>query len=299
MNWITEQQFQAQSLSYQMKQLQEQEFESIKKLSLGYQMKQLQEQEFESIKKLSLGYQIKQLQEQEREVLLKTSLLACLDDQYYQDFIESIEEIESLIKLSTEKEHLKQKLNKLLFANVITAMEAYLADAFINVTINSNDLLRKAIRNIKELKDKRLKLDEVNYLLDDSQKSAKEYFLEIIKNILIDIVYHNIWKLKEIYKQVLDIEFQETTTKEIESYVKIRHHIIHRNGKDKEGNILEITNEDILNLIALVKGFVKDIEQKINLSNLSEEERYPLRGSVTHYEAPTEPVAMEDGDVLK
>ena len=206
MNLITEQQFQDQSLE----ELQKQQSESIKKLSLNYyQRKQLQDQklqdmEQELLKKISL--KIKQLQDQKREGLLKTTLLACLDDQHYQNFIESIEEIEPLIKLSIEEKHLKQKLNKILVVNVITSMETYLANTFINTMIN---------------------------------------------------------------------------------------------GKDKQGNMLEITNEEILNLIALVKGFVKDIEQKINFSNLSEEERYPLRGSVTHYEAPTEPVAMEDWDVLK
>ncbi len=76
--------------------------------------------------------------------------------------------------------------------------------------------------------------------------------------------------------------------------------MIPRNRKDKEVNPLEITDNDILNSIELVEIITNNINEPMStLSNLSEETRYPLRGSVIRYEKPTEPVAMADWEGLK
>lgn len=46
--------------------------------------------------------------------------------------------------------------------------------------------------------------------------------------------------------------------------VEKRHHIIHRNGKDKDGNAIVITKSDVEELINNIIVFVENIEKQLN-----------------------------------
>lgn len=68
-------------------------------------------------------------------------------------------------------------------------------------------------------------------------------------------------KIKGIYKDTLDVDFG--SIQEIMKAVEKRHHIIHRNGKDKEDNSIVITNTDVDDLIACITKFVENIDDQL------------------------------------
>lgn len=49
--------------------------------------------------------------------------------------------------------------------------------------------------------------------------------------------------------------------------IDIRHDIVHRNGKDKEGNLQDISKEDVLDLAEKVSKFIGNIELGFLLQN--------------------------------
>ena len=58
--------------------------------------------------------------------------------------------------------------------------------------------------------------------------------------------------------------------------VLIRHDIVHRNGKDKDGKVHVITKENVEQLCAQVNNFIYNIERQLPPSITSEEEDISL-----------------------
>ena len=54
--------------------------------------------------------------------------------------------------------------------------------------------------------------------------------------------------------------------------IGIRHDIVHRNGKDKEGNLQDISKEDVLELAEKVSKFIGDIEYEFLLQGINPDE---------------------------
>ena len=52
-------------------------------------------------------------------------------------------------------------------------------------------------------------------------------------------------------------------TKAIEEAIQIRHDIVHRNGKDKDGNIHSISRIDVENLSNHVLDIIYEVDNKV------------------------------------
>lgn len=76
------------------------------------------------------------------------------------------------------------------------------------------------------------------------------------------VVWHNFKHIIPMYKATLDIEFPENMDKYFRA-VLIRHDIVHRNGKTKEGKQIPITQTDISDLIQSVKDLVQSIDLQL------------------------------------
>lgn len=183
------------------------------------------------------------------------------NSKFYNSFIENIENIERLMSISISQANLLITLNKMLYLNVIIAMETYLSDAFINTVVNNKDLIKRLLEKSSDFQKKKFNVFELITWLNDMNKSAEEY--------LLNITYHNIWRVKDMYKNVLSVEFSENI-EYIQNAVMIRHDIVHRNGKTKEGIEIKIKREDIIQIIEKVKEFIKIIDDQIAHLKLNE-----------------------------
>jgi hypothetical protein len=79
---------------------------------------------------------------------------------------------------------------------------------------------------------------------------------------LFKIQFHSLWKVKGLYKEVLEIELPEVTKKLINS-VFVRHDIIHNNGKSKKKGEWNINKDQINQLIDDTEELVKSIENQL------------------------------------
>lgn len=75
-----------------------------------------------------------------------------------------------------------------------------------------------------------------------------------------EIIYHHLPRVKNIYKSTLDIDLGNIS--ELMECISIRHDIVHRNGKDKDGNLQNINKEDIVRLASIVSDFIRNIESQ-------------------------------------
>ncbi|WP_409345898.1 hypothetical protein [Paenibacillus sp. MBLB4367] len=80
--------------------------------------------------------------------------------------------------------------------------------------------------------------------------------------MLLEVIYHNIPKVKHIYKNTLDVELSVDIAI-IEKAISIRHDIVHRSGKDIKGKMNEINFETLAQLIQMVRLFIKNINNQL------------------------------------
>ncbi|OCA73961.1 HNH endonuclease family protein [Chryseobacterium arthrosphaerae] len=155
----------------------------------------------------------------------------------------------------------------LLYANVITSLETYLADIFINTIFQNTLYLKKFVETYPKFKGK-----------DNSQKfELSEIFMkynkieEIVTDEILGIIYHNLSTVNQMFKDTFTIKFPSDKAT-IYKAIEIRHDIVHRNGKtkiDKETKAStehNIGKKEIQELITATTKFVSEInEQMIEL----------------------------------
>jgi hypothetical protein len=176
-------------------------------------------------------------------------------------FDEGIAAIQSLLA-SGILEPMATVHRRLLFANVITAMETFLSDTFINRVLAHDTLLQKYLDTEKAFEERKFPLKNALRVAEEIKGVATKE--------LLDMVWHNIGKAKALYAEVLGIDLG--TIGPIAKAIQIRHDVVHRNGRQKDGAIHAIEESDITDLISQVQLLTWRIYTALNgLDNVDDE----------------------------
>lgn len=178
------------------------------------------------------------------------------DDDYYDRMLyqETHTETEQTIDaIEGISEDVKSNLYRLLYANIISKMEVFLCDTIVQQVLSSDANKKKFLQTYTPLAEQQIPMKAIY--------SKYDALDTIIRNALTSIVYHDLKLVRKLYVNTLDVTIPEN--KEIEEAIQIRHDIVHRNGKDKEGNLREIKKEDVLKLAQTVADFISAIEEQL------------------------------------
>ncbi len=173
--------------------------------------------------------------------------------EFYGNFTSAVLDIENLLKVEVDEAY-QNCLYRLLYVNVITALETFLSDAFISLVVPSRELMRKFVESTPEFKAEKIPLSSVFQAFDEIEQKAKSY--------LADVVWHNLGRVKPMYRDVLTIEFADDIG-DLTRAILIRHDIVHRNGKTKAGEEILISKQSVEELIRRAEGFAQDIDRKL------------------------------------
>lgn len=193
--------------------------------------------------------------EEENEYYANT-LLSMQEEKgnYFTLFNTSMDQIkEALAGIQNLSVPIQEVMRRLLYVNVIGSMEAYLSDTFIQEVLSTPEMKRKFTEKFKDFKEEKFSLSDLFKKLDDHDKH--------IYKVLRDIIYHQLPKVKAMYRDILGIDLGNI--QELMKAVMIRHDIVHRNGKDINGNPKEITDADVIDLMDKTKTFIFSIEEQI------------------------------------
>jgi hypothetical protein len=179
------------------------------------------------------------------------------DNDFFKSFSESIEHIKAILEIDLNIATTKGHLLGLLYISVITAIETYLSDAFINTVINNEDNMRKFVKRNPEFTKKTFKLSEIYEKFENINNDVKSY--------LLTLLWHNLKKIKPMYKTTLDIGFPEDLD-EIFTAINTRHDLVHRNGKNVEGEKIVISQQEVEELIINASQFIEFINNQIDKS---------------------------------
>lgn len=170
---------------------------------------------------------------------------------YFTVFRESLVQIQQLANLDVTN----PVLMRLLYANIITAVETYLSDTAKRQILARPALLRRFVENHKDFSDKKVHYRDLFRCMDDVRKEVTDR--------LDAIVFHNVSTAEQLYKDVFQINFSGPEKVVLGRAVAIRHDIVHRNGKDKAGVVVTVDSLMVDELGNAVLALVSRIDAEI------------------------------------
>ncbi len=118
---------------------------------------------------------------------------------------------------------------RMIFGYAYSVMESALYEMLKSLVINEENCLKKAVSNITNLKEVKITLAE--------WFDGRELIVSKVMNHLHNnIMYHNIQPVYAIYRAVLAEPPEKMQIDELCRFTVLRHHIVHRNGRDLDGN---------------------------------------------------------------
>src|SRR5690606_28666519 len=109
----------------------------------------------------------------------------------------SIDDIRELMAVEVPIAHSGKYLS-LLFVHVITAMETYLSDKFIQAVLDDDTALKRFVETTPEFRSEKIPVAEV--LECAANIKAK------VRTHLADVVWHNLPRVKPMYRDTLSVD---------------------------------------------------------------------------------------------
>ncbi|CNI56004.1 Uncharacterised protein [Yersinia rohdei] len=186
-------------------------------------------------------------------------------------FVKNIEVIKSLAK-SESKDERKDHLLSLLYTNVITALETIYVELFINSIEKDESYIADFIENGKTEFKVSKEIIALPFKGEPIEK-VREELIKAIKEHLISTNWHNTDLVVKRYKATFDIKVQRDWPIEaIQTATLTRNHLVHRGGKDKDGNPVVITEQDLEQLLDHAMSLGKKLYD--NLDNVIQKKNY-------------------------
>lgn len=164
---------------------------------------------------------------------------AILDNDHHNIITVQLNNSEKLNKRQEELEGLTTTLNVMNYAHIVAAIEGYLGAVFIKYVMTHDDLLKKFILENTDYKEIKFKATDLVSNPDFIRSNVKEY--------LDKFIFHRVDKVKPLYKAVLGCDLGNINW--LGKAVQIRHDCVHRAGITQSNKKLDITEEDIEDLI--------------------------------------------------
>ncbi|ELY4112148.1 hypothetical protein SMY46_003880 [Cronobacter turicensis] len=169
----------------------------------------------------------------------------------FRHFRQSLNDLAALSSMKASDE----VLQRMCFSSIITAMEAYLSDIMRREVQNKDAIKRRFVENYSKFQKERIDVPKLYEFMDKLDSRILEE--------LNDTSFHNIQTARKMFRDVLLIDFPETTIPELNRAVIRRHDIVHRNGKTTAGHHLHITSNDVSSLLNIVETCISDIDRQV------------------------------------
>lgn len=179
-------------------------------------------------------------------------------DDCFSSLNERIDEVNNLIKLNDICDKTRQILYRLSLVSIVAALDTLISDLVIFATSRDNELFLKVIDLLYSGNSKAKLLERILHMWCDNTLDSAEQ--EVFETIL-KTSYSSSKEIKQALKQIFGIDC--TISKELEKIITIRHIIAHRNGRQKDGNYLEFTQDELFSIISEVSKFGEGLKEPI------------------------------------
>lgn len=172
------------------------------------------------------------------------------DQDAHATFVEAITNIEEL--LTSAPPYVLKSIAPLLFANAVTSMEVYLLDTFASAVFRDRQLLRRFVESNPDFKTRQVSYADIFKIHED--------LIKTVKDELATVLWHNLPRVKNMYRATLGIDFGDFA--DLARAVTVRHDIVHRNGRTKDGDRVAIGIDKVRGVVGLVRELVEKVEHQ-------------------------------------
>lgn len=166
----------------------------------------------------------------------------------FNEFLENLEKIRSISKVECQEEH-KPHLLGILYANVITTLETLYVELFTKSLEESENFIIKCVET-SDIKYRASKLVTLMPFNNETSESIKMELIKEVKEHLIKCNWHITNQVIGRFKSIFNIKAQrDWPFDSIDTATKTRNDLIHRGGKDREGNTVVITMQKLDELL--------------------------------------------------
>lgn len=198
---------------------------------------------------------IDEISKEELEYQTKQFEAIASNTNFFQTFKSGLEKLRKLNAIDLGNKELNSILKFQIYTGIISTMETFLSDTFINSCLRDKILLKRFVQSYPDFRQRKLEFKEIFNQYD--------IITDTVKTTLLEIIYHDLRKVREMYRSTFEIDFPDL--EEPIRCVLIRHDIIHRNGKTKDGDTLVITGQLVSDAILVIEKFITDIAKKLSL----------------------------------
>lgn len=196
-------------------------------------------------------------------------------------FCENINSIKALSK-NNPKSQQKEHLLGLLYTNVITALETLYVELYVKSMEKDDSYVSNCIEKgkieFKVSKD----IAALPFKGENIEKMHEE-LLKAVVDCLINASWHSTNKVVERYKATFGIQVQKNwPISEIEAATLIRNHLVHRGGKDKEGNPVVISEHDLEKLLDHAMVLAENLNNSVE-AVVNDKKRADIEASIAKY----------------
>jgi len=174
-------------------------------------------------------------------------------DDPYASLCDRLNQIGGLLKIDGDA-NTRQLIFQMAHSSIITTLETFLADTVLYWVRADEQVLRDFVEHTKELKERTLSLASIFERFDQLDNEVEKFLQEQI--------WHRLDKVKPMMEQGLKIKLPDIGG--LMKEVLVRHDIVHRAGKTKEGDEVNLLVEDVLRVRDLVNGFASAIGVELN-----------------------------------
>ncbi|CAM3121912.1 HEPN/Toprim-associated domain-containing protein [Cupriavidus taiwanensis] len=151
-------------------------------------------------------------------------------------------------------------LCKMVYSNLVTALEAYLSDTARRFILKDRNLLRRYVESGGlGQREKKVAIQDLFTTLDQIQSMVQES--------LERVSFHNIGDIKSIFNNVLLADIPEALLDDLAGVVSARHDLVHRNGNAVDGSPRKIELHHVNHLHHLLLKIVQHVDNFV-ISNL-------------------------------
>lgn len=165
----------------------------------------------------------------------------------YNNFLNELEDMSKL--MAAVKSPNSRMVLKMRLSYAVTLMESCLKEMLVSAAFARVEFTQNAA-NIPAVSEIKI---PVNSVLNDEAKKIVE---KRIYKVLNDLLYHRFVDVFNYYKIILntsDFDIEKDVKDKVVAAISLRHDIVHRNGKDKDGKEVPIEK-------SIIDDYLKEIE---------------------------------------
>jgi hypothetical protein len=150
-------------------------------------------------------------------------------------------------------------INRMVFAQQVSALEAYLGDTLLKAIRDKKGAMERLVTGDKNLKVEKFTLADIVSNPDIVTEKATAY----VRSIL----YHHLERVNFLYQTALGVKVlgEKADNDKLFKAIAYRHDCVHRNGMDKDGKRLEVFTKAYVQEIAdVMRSLVDRIEHEIH-----------------------------------